>query len=138
MPENKPITAFELVSQEFGFELAMVWKAWNVGHDYHRRVYFGPAIPRIVRRLRAVRAQNDFLKNLGGNVAAAFELEARGRALLESGAFLNAGGKYLPEGVTDEALRGARKHPHGYTSEPWPLEDHPCRLPDKDEHGFYR
>jgi hypothetical protein len=78
-----PITAFELVSREFGFELAMVWRAWNGGHEHRRITYFGPPIPRIIRRLKAVRAQNEFLKNLGGNVAAAFELEARGRALLD-------------------------------------------------------
>jgi hypothetical protein len=70
-----PITAFELVSREFGFELAMVWRAWNGGHEHRRITYFGPPIPRIIRRLKAVRAQNEF--------AAAFELEARGRALLD-------------------------------------------------------
>jgi hypothetical protein len=108
---RKPITAYELVAREFGFELGLVWKAWNRGHEHHRITYFGPAIPRIIRRLREVRAQNEFLRNLGGNVAAAFELEARGRALLEAG---------VPTPAFNLALAAARD------------------VQAKDEHGFYK
>jgi hypothetical protein len=81
----RPISTWEIVAAKEGWQWAMVWRAWNGGHDYHRVVYFGPAIPNIIRRLKAVRSQNEFLRNLGGNVALAFELEARGRALLEAG-----------------------------------------------------